>query len=75
MEPVPLQKAQRQLPTVIRAALLGEEVVITSEDSREVRLVPVKPGEQARRFSSAKGLIEMKEDFDEPLEDFREHEE
>jgi hypothetical protein len=31
--------------------------------------------EQARRFGSAKGLIEMAEDFDEPLEDFREYEE
>jgi len=73
MEPVPLQKAQRQLPTLIRAALLGEEVVITSEDAREVRLVPVRPLGQARRFGSAAGLIEMGEDFDDPLEDFREY--
>jgi antitoxin (DNA-binding transcriptional repressor) of toxin-antitoxin stability system len=75
MEPIPMEKAQRQLPTLIRAALLGEEVVITAEDAREVRLVPVKPVGPTRRFGSAKGLIEMAEDFDEPLEDFREYEE
>ncbi len=73
MEPVPLHKAQKQLPSLIRAALSGEEVVITAEDAREVRLVPLRPSRQNRRFGSAAGLIEMGEDFDEPLEDFREY--
>ncbi len=73
MEPVPLHKAQKQLPALIRAALSGEEVVITAEDAREVMLVPIKPTGQTRHFGSAAGLIEMREDFDEPLDDFREY--
>ena len=38
-----------------------------------VQLVPVAQSERRPRFGSAKGLIEIADDFDEPLEDFKEY--
>ena len=45
-------------------------VVLTIKEKGEE-----KPRERPRKrtFGSAKGLIEMADDFDEPLEDFREY--
>jgi antitoxin (DNA-binding transcriptional repressor) of toxin-antitoxin stability system len=37
------------------------------------RLVPVRNGLRRPRFGSAKGLITMADDFDEPLEDFADY--
>ncbi len=48
----------------------GAEVVITRNGQPVARLVPPVPG---RVPGSAKGLFVVPEDFDEPLEDFREY--
>jgi Protein of unknown function (DUF2281) len=38
-----------------------------------VRLVPVEPPKRHPQFGSAKDLMEMTDDFDAPLKDFREY--
>jgi hypothetical protein len=38
-----------------------------------VKLVPYPVKRRKRQFGSAKGLISMSPDFDEPLEDFKEY--
>ncbi len=69
---VSLIKAAASLNDLVEAAIDGEEIIllrgnlpvakITSIDVRKRR--PAKAG-------SAKGLVWMSEDFDEPLEEFR----
>ncbi|MEM7357042.1 MAG: DUF2281 domain-containing protein [Acidobacteriota bacterium] len=52
----------------------GEEVVMTRDDGAAFKLVPLGMRPPTPTFGSAKGLIEIAEDFDEPLEDFKDYE-
>lgn len=72
MRRVSLEEARVQLLGLIEAAVNGEDVLIASGDRRTVRLVPVDRPERCPRFGSAKGLITVADDFDEPLRVFRE---
>ena len=73
LQQVTLDDAKKKLDDLIAAAVKGDEVVITKEDRPVVKLVPVARTKAQPRFGSAKGLITMAEDFDEPLEDFGEY--
>lgn len=71
MNPVTITEAVQKLPDLIDAALQGEEVTITKNGS-VVKLIPattVKP----RQPGSAKGQVWISDDFDEPLEEFKEY--
>jgi antitoxin (DNA-binding transcriptional repressor) of toxin-antitoxin stability system len=72
MVKVALEEATTLLPALIEAAVNGEEVYITL-DNQMIRLVPEITVLQPRKAGSAKGMIWMADDFDEPLEDFREY--
>ncbi len=50
----------------------GEEIVITKDNQPVVKLTPISPVKR-RRAGSAKGLITISDDFDEPLEDFKDY--
>lgn len=72
MTQVTLDEAKEQLPALIEAALGGEEVLIT-RNGHSVRLVPCEE-KPRRKAGSAKGLITyIADDFDAPLEDFKEY--
>ena len=69
-----LEEAKSQLDDLINAAAAGEEVFITRDEQLSVQLVPHKTQTKKPRIAgSAKGLIVMADDFDEPLEDFKEY--
>lgn len=68
MHRVDLKEAEGRLAELIAEAAGGEEVVITRSDGASFRITPV--ARPHPKFGSAKGLIEMSEDFDDPLEDF-----
>lgn len=72
MVKVALEEATSRLPALIEAAVNGETVYITMNE-QIIRLVPEITIPQPRKAGSAKGLIHMSADFDEPLEDFREY--
>lgn len=55
------------MPKLIDEVASGEEVIITRSDGASFKIVLVTPEEARPKFGSAKGLIEMSEDFDEPL--------
>lgn len=69
---VGLEEAMTHLIDLINAAMRGEDVVIVKDERSMVRLVPMPP-KSGRRAGSAKGMIKMADDFDEPLEDFGEY--
>ena len=73
MEQVDLKEAQEHLFELVKRAAGGEEVVISEENKPLAKLVSAVPSARKRQFGSARGLIEMSDDFDEPLEDFREY--
>ena len=73
MQQVKVEDATTQLPSLIDAAVRGEVVLITTDDLQTVRLVPINHAKPPRRPGSAKGMIHMTDDFDAPLDDFREY--
>jgi prevent-host-death family protein len=74
MTQVTLEEARIQLPKLIEAANRGEEVIITQDSQPVAKLVPLPHVRGRREPGSAKGLIlYMAEDFDAPLDDFKEY--
>lgn len=73
MRSLTVAELAQQLPDLIDAISEGEEIIITQDNLSVARIVPVKKSKPRPRFGSAKGLITISEDFDEPLEDFNEY--
>ncbi|MEH2194848.1 MAG: type II toxin-antitoxin system prevent-host-death family antitoxin [Nostoc sp.] len=73
MQQITLAEASQNLPDLIEAALGGEEIIIIKDNQPLVKLTPVSPLKHRRQPGSAKGLITISDDFDEPLEDFKEY--
>lgn len=73
MSPIDIAEAKAKLHELLEIALNGEEVVITKDSQPVVKLVPVPdPASQKRpraQFGSAKDVIWVADDFDEPLTD------
>lgn len=68
MHKIDVKEAEGRLAELIAEAAEGEEVVITRSDGASFKITPV--ARPHPKFGSARGLIEISEDFDEPLEDF-----
>ena len=73
MEQVALKEAESRLAELIGLAANGEEVVITKEDGSGFKIIPLFDQRPYPKFGSAAGLVEMSDDFDEPLDDFQEY--
>ena len=70
MRTVGLDEAQQRLPELIEEAASGGDVVISRGDGARFRLTPVAEPEPRPVFGSARGLVEMADDFDAPIEGF-----
>ena len=78
---VPLEQAQQQLAQLIERLAAGEELVITRGGKPVARLVPEAkangaskaPAKADRVLGSARGRIRISDDFDAPLDEFREY--
>ena len=80
-----LQEAQEQLSTLIESALYGEEVVIVASPSNRVRLVPIpdlqrdNTGNDIQKMTKPRSgrlrgtIVFIADDFDAPLDDFKEY--
>jgi hypothetical protein len=74
-----IEDAARNLRDLVDAALEGQEVYISAPNGNGERLIQlqvvldVEELAKRRKAGSAKGLIWMSDDFDEPLEDFAEY--
>lgn len=73
MHQVNLQEAESCLAELIDEAASGEEVIITRNDGTSFKIVPLGVAGVRPKFGSARGLVKMSDDFDEPLEDFEEY--
>ncbi|MDM8522340.1 DUF2281 domain-containing protein [Desulfococcaceae bacterium HSG8] len=70
---IDIMKAGDCLPELVAQSIGGDEIVITRNGQPVVKLVAVTGQKRKRRFGSAKGLIKISDDFDEPLDDFRDY--
>lgn len=70
---VDITDASHRLLDLIRAAKQGEEVIITENQRPVIQLVAIAAEQPRPQFGSALGQVTMSDDFDEPLEDFREY--
>lgn len=70
---VDITEALHRLLDLIQAAEQGEEVIITRNQRPLVQLVPLHQPDNRPQFGSARGLITMADDFDAPIDDFREY--
>ncbi|MEG3846545.1 type II toxin-antitoxin system prevent-host-death family antitoxin [Microcoleus sp. herbarium19] len=76
MYQVDIVEAKEKLSELIEAVMRGEEVSITQDNQPVVKLVGIAPANQKRwpsKAGSAKGMVWMSDDFDEPLEEFKEY--
>ena len=71
---VNIHEAKTQLSRLIQEALKGKEVIIARGNKPLVRLDVLPDVRSQRKIGNAKGLIlSMADDFDEPLDDFRDY--
>lgn len=73
MQRVPVRELSEEMQSLVDAAAEGGEVIIVLDDEREVRLVPEPRKKFSRRAGTAKGVIIIHDDFDDPLPDFEEY--
>ena len=73
MTQIELQEAKEQFMKLVERAANGEEIVIYKNKRPFVKLLPIAHSSRRREFGSAKGLIQMADDFDAPLADFEEY--
>jgi antitoxin (DNA-binding transcriptional repressor) of toxin-antitoxin stability system len=75
MSTVTLEEAQSRLAHLIEQLQPGEEIVITRDHKPIARLVAGSgPRRQTRRLGTMKGtVLHIADDFDAPLDDFREY--
>lgn len=70
---VDITDAPQRLLDLIQAAEQGEEVIITKNQQPLIQLVPILAERPRPQFGSARGQVQMRDDFDAPLDDFREY--
>lgn len=72
MTQVNIHTAKAHLSELIKKALLGEEVIIARDNKPIVKIVPIEQPSK-RQIGLSKGLVEMSDDFNEPLDDFKDY--
>ena len=71
MQNIDINQAAKSLSELIKRAADGDGVVITKKGKPIAKLTAIAGNKQPRQFGSAKGLIKISDDFDEPLDDFQ----
>ena len=70
---VNIHEAKTNLSKLIQKAINGEDVIIAKGNKPIVKLVLVDNKKPQRKLGTAKGKIELADNFDESLEDFKEY--
>ena len=73
MHQVNVHEAKTNLSKLIEDVLNGNEVIIAKNKKPLIKLVGLQDSKQKRKIGLSKGEIFIANDFDEPLEDFKEY--
>lgn len=71
MQKISLTEAESCLAELVKEATNGEEIIITQTDGSSVMLVALSHDKPSPKYGSAKGLVEMSDDFDKHLDNFQ----
>jgi prevent-host-death family protein len=70
MHVVDVAQAEARFAELLGRVRAGEEILVTQANQPVARIVPATAQQGRPRFGAAKGLLHVRENFDEPLEDF-----
>jgi prevent-host-death family protein len=74
MQTIDINQALPQITKLLEIASTGEEIIITKNNQPMVKLVSIEiPIKRSPLFGSDKDVISITDDFDEPLEDFKDY--
>ena len=73
MHKVNIHEAKTHLSRLIKEVQNGEEVIIAKGNKPIVKLVLMPEARPTRKLGSAKGLITISPDFNQPLGDFKDY--
>ena len=68
-----IEDIKGSLEKIIEQLLPGEEIILTRSDEPIARLLPLPANTNPRKPGTAKGLVTIEDDFDAPLEDFKDY--
>jgi prevent-host-death family protein len=73
METFTIHEAKAKLSELIEAALSGEEIIIARRKTPLVKIVPLSSSHADRRLGTARGMIQIADDFNETPDDFKDY--
>jgi antitoxin (DNA-binding transcriptional repressor) of toxin-antitoxin stability system len=75
MQQINLAEVSQELSNLVELVLKGEEIVIVKDNQPVVKLVAIPPVKKRwpAKAGSAKGLVTLADDFDEPIADFEDY--
>ncbi len=73
MRQIDISQATNHPESLFQAALEEDEIIIMQNNQPMFKILRINQLKKRRQSGSARGLIFMSPDFDEPLEDFREY--
>jgi prevent-host-death family protein len=68
-----IAQAKARFSELVDRALAGEDVVVARDHKPLLKLIPLRDHSQPLKPGSARGRIWMADDFDAPLDDFKEY--
>ena len=68
-----LNEAQNQLPEILKAAAEGQQVIIQNHDGKNFQIISLPIPSQHPQYGSAKGIVKMLDNFDDPIENFEDY--
>ena len=70
---ISVAEAKARFSEILKRAEAGETIVVTRHGKPVVRLESAQPTPKLPRIGAFKGEIWMSDDFDEPLEEFKDY--
>ncbi len=71
MENIDINQVGQHFPALVEKSVLGNDIIITKKGLPIAKIIGLSKLKKQRKFDSAKGLIKISDDFNKPLEDFK----
>ena len=68
-----VDEAKNQLSELLKAASKGEQVIIQNHEGQDFQLISLPTTVKHPQYGSAKGIVKMLDNFDDPIEEFEEY--
>lgn len=73
MQNIDINQAQHNFQDLIKKTMSGGVIIITQSGQPIAKIVPISKTKGQRQFGKAKDLIKIADDFDKPLDDFKDY--